>query len=233
MKKELITARDIKSPISEMFKILRTNIQFMNTKNNNKFLLVTSVSPQEGKSCISANLAVTFAQTGKRVIVIDSDMRKGRQNVIFSTTNDKGLSEFLSSKKSCDIAEYIKETEIPNLYLMTSGKIPKNPSELLVSNNMLRLMEELENVFDLIIFDGAPTSLVPDSMILARLVDSVVIVAQYNKTKKEQIVKLKKNIENVGGKILGVVMNRQKISLKKYNKKYYYTEETRLVKARR
>ncbi|MDO5557389.1 MAG: CpsD/CapB family tyrosine-protein kinase [Clostridia bacterium] len=232
MKRELVTAKEPKAPISEMFKTLRTNIQFMNSKSNRKTMLVTSISPQEGKSWISSNLAVTFAQTGKRVIIIDADMRKGRQNVIFGVQNDRGLSDYLSRGKKDDLVDYIKETEVQNLFLLTAGKFPTNPSELLVSQKTLKMIEQLEEVFDIIIFDGAPTSLVTDSMILARLVDSIIIVAQYNKTKKDQLEKLKKDIQHVGGKIAGVVLNKKKCSKKGIYEKYYYADNVQMVKVK-
>mgnify|MGYP002521767601 FL=1 len=135
MKNELITFVSPKTQISEVFRTLRTNIQFMNVDGNLKSLLVTSTVPGEGKSWISANLAVTFAQAGKRVLIVDSDMRKGRQHSIFEVNNTKGLSNYLitTTKESelDSIGEYIQNTTIDNLYIMTSGIVPPNPSELL------------------------------------------------------------------------------------------------------
>ena len=150
MRKEVIVHQDPKSPISEIFRTLRTNIQFMNTKKNLKTILITSTLPGEGKSWVSANLAVGFAQTGKKVVLIDADMRKGRQYSIFGVSPRPGLSNYLSGidvtdegKPSEDLIDYIQETDVKNLYLMAAGNIPPNPSELLVSSQMIDLLEQL------------------------------------------------------------------------------------------
>ena len=213
MFKELIVKEDPKSPISEIFRTLRTNIQFMNTKNKLKSLLVTSTIAGEGKSSISANLAATFAQAGKKVIILDADMRKGRQYRIFDVSPRPGLSNYLSgvteNDKEVDLADYIQETEIENLFVIPAGNVPPNPSELLVSESMIHLMESLKEICDIIIIDGPPTQLVTDSLILARIADSTLIVAEGNKTK-------------VGGKIAGVVLNKVKLSAKNYEQSYYY-----------
>lgn len=227
-KEELIVHRDPKSPISETFRTLRTNIQFMNSGNSVKTLLVTSTMPGEGKSWTSSNLAVAFAQSNKKVLLIDSDMRKGKQYKIFRLSPVPGLSNYLSGldEEGCEttkrITEFVQPTEISNLYMIPSGNIPPNPSELLDSTKTIEMIEKLKSVFDMIIFDGAPCALVSDSVILSRLVDLTVIVAQYNSTKIDELVKTKMQIENVGGKIAGVVMNKIPISAKKYETSYYY-----------
>ena len=226
MLKELIVKEDPKSPISEIFRTLRTNIQFTNTKNKMKSLLVTSTLAGEGKSWISANLAVTFAQAGKKVIVLDADMRKGRQYRIFGISPRPGLSNFLSgvteNGEEVDLADYVQETEIENLYVIPAGNLPPNPSELLVSETMVKLLENLKAICDIVIIDGPPTQLVTDSLILARMADSTVIVAEGNKTKKENLRRILDNIQKVGGKIAGVVLNKVALSSKKYEQSYYY-----------
>ena len=210
MKKELIVQRDPKSPISEVFRTLRTNIQFMNAKNNLKTVLITSTMPGEGKSWVSSNLAVTFAQAGKKVILVDADMRKGRQYSIFGETPRPGLSNYLSgvgfeedAADSNGIYNYIRETEIDNLYLIVAGDIPPNPSELLSSSQMIDLLQKLKEEFDVVIVDGTPSQLVTDALILARLVDSTVIVTASKQTKKEDLKKIVNNIKNIGGDISG------------------------------
>ncbi|MCI8547859.1 MAG: CpsD/CapB family tyrosine-protein kinase, partial [Bacilli bacterium] len=136
MRREVIVHQDPKSPISEVFRTLRTNIQFMNTKGKLRTILVTSTLPGEGKSWVSSNLAVTFAQAGKKVVLIDADMRKGRQYSIFGVSPRPGLSNYLSGvdvnadeESSEDLANYIQETDVENLYLISAGNIPPNPSE--------------------------------------------------------------------------------------------------------
>lgn len=236
MKKEIITYRDPKSPISEIFRTLRTNIQFANTKRGLHSLLITSTSPSEGKSWVSSNLAVAFAQAGKKVILVDCDMRKGRQFSIFGVSPTPGLSNYLSGINSDggdsnpNILSYIKETEVENLYLITAGNIPPNPSELLVSEQMIQAVEQLKSVCDLVIFDGTPSSLVTDAVIISRYVDTTLIVSAHKTTKVDELEKVKREIENVGGKIAGVVVNKMPISQKQYYATYYYGSSTLSMK---
>lgn len=228
MRKEVITFRDPKSPVSEVFRTLRTNIQFLNSRNTLKSVLVTSTSPAEGKSWVTANLAVTFAQAGKKVILIDCDMRKGRQFAIFGVQPTPGISNYLSGidatglDSSSNILSYVKQTEIENLYLIPAGNVPPNPSELLTSSKVVDALKQLKEVCDLIIIDGTPSDLVTDAVILSRYVDSTIIVAAYKTTKMEALEKVKKEIQNVGGKIAGVVINKMPVSQKKYYGSYYY-----------
>lgn len=232
MRKEVIAHKDPKSPISEIFRTLRTNIQFMNASKKMKTLLVTSTFLGEGKSWVASNLAVTFAQAGKKVILIDADMRKGRQYVIFGALPKPGLSNYLSQVEideeenlTENISDYIQETEVENLYLMSAGNVPPNPSELLVSTQMIKLLEELKNICDIVIIDGTPCELVADSIILSRIVDSTIIATAHKITKKEALARVIKNIQNVDGKIAGVVVNKIPVSNKKYEEKYYYGED--------
>ncbi len=231
MKKELIAQKDPKSPISEIFRTLRTNIQFMNGGKKLQTLQITSTMPGEGKSYVSSNLAVTFAQAGKKVILIDADMRKGRLYTIFEVAPRPGLSNYLSGidadeNGNLDISKYIQATEVPNLLLIPAGNIPPNPSELLVSEQMTNLLEDLKEVCDLIIIDGTPCALVADSVILSRAVDTTVIVTACKETKKDNLDKVVKNIQNVGGKIAGIVLNKIPVSPKKYSQTYYYGSTT-------
>ena len=149
MRENLIVHQDPKSPISEIFRTLRTNIQFMSMKKQLKSLLISSTLPGEGKSWVSSNLAVAFAQAGKKVILVDADMRKGTQYSIFGVSPIPGLSNYLSGigptsrNASSDLRDYIQETEIDNLYVMSAGNVPPNPSELLVSQAMIDLLESI------------------------------------------------------------------------------------------
>ena len=229
MKKELIAHKDPKSPISEIFRTLRTNIQFMNSTGKLKTLLVTSTFPGEGKSWVASNLAVTFAQAGKKIILIDADMRKGRQFNIFDVSPRPGLSNYLSNideddieSTEVDVSDYIQATEIENLDLISSGNVPPNPSELLVSSRTAHLIRELKTMYDLVIIDGTPCDLVTDSVILSRIVDSTIIVTAYKETKKDNLERVVKNIQNVGGKIAGIVLNKIPVAAKKYSESYYY-----------
>ena len=240
MKKEVIAHKNPKSPISEVFRTLRTNIQFMNVDKKMKVLLLTSTFPSEGKSWVAANLAVTFAQAGKKVVLIDSDMRKGRQYAIFGISPRPGLSNFLSSVEidengnmSEDLGNYIQTTEVENLYVMAAGNVPPNPSELLVSTPMIRLLDELKTMCDIIIIDGTPSELVTDSVILSRLADSTVIVTAHKLTKKDALERVVKNIKNVGGRIAGVVINKVPVSAKRYGDRYYYYGEDKILSGKK
>lgn len=228
MRKEIITQSDPKSPISEVFRALRTNIQFMNKAADCQTILITSTVQAEGKSWTSANLATTFAQSGSKTLIIDADMRKPRQHKIFQMNNVPGLSNYLSEindlgrRQRINGMDCVKPTEVENLYLLPSGNIPPNPSELLMSDKIIELINEVTKNFDVVIFDGAPCLLVTDSTIISRLVESTILVTSYKYTKIDDLKEAKKRIKRVGGNIAGVVLNRVEISNKKYEEKYYY-----------
>ncbi len=223
----LITYSKPKSPISEVFRTLRTNIQFMNINKKLKVLLVTSANAGEGKSWVTSNLATTFAQAKKNVLIVDADMRKGRQFEIFELAKRPGLSDLLAnidedSLKKDYIEKFIQKTEVENLSVMPAGSIPPNPSELLDSVQMLELIKTLKDMYDMVVVDGTPCELVTDSVILSRMCDSTIVVAEYNKTTKQSLEKTVKNIQNVNGKIAGIVLNKVPINKKKYESSYYY-----------
>ena len=177
MKSELIVQNDPKSNVAEALRIVRTNLQFSSVDEKLKTILVTSSVPGEGKSFISSNLAVTFAQNNSKVLLVDCDMRKGRLHKIFNLSNDKGLSNLLIDDINTDIKKYIKKTDIENLSIITMGSMPPNPSELLASAKSKVVIQMLKNKFDYIIFDGTPVTGLTDSIIMASLVDKVVIVS--------------------------------------------------------
>lgn len=237
MKSEIVVVENPKSPEAEMFRNLRTNIQFMNADSDKKVMLVTSTIPGEGKSYVSANLAAAFAQLDKKVLIIDTDMRKGRQYSLFNLQPRPGLSNFLSGVVDNDfigekdnIENYIQETEVENLYLISAGSVPPNPSELLVSKKMKNIIELLIKKFDIIIFDAPPCLIVADALILARLVDFNILVTAQNVTKIEDLNKAKTAIENVGGKLAGVVLNKVQVTTKKYESAYYYGDKLATIK---
>lgn len=227
MKKELITKIDAKSPVSEVFRSLRTNIQYMSKSSSCQTILLTSTTQGEGKSWIVSNLAVTFAQTGKNVIIIDADMRRPRQNNIFGIDMFPGLSNYLAgmssrgTDKNIAVKDCIQATEIDNLYVLPAGNIPPNPSELLESTKTKELLNELKRIFDVVIFDGAPCLLVTDATIISRIVDSTILVASYKTTKIDELKDAKRRIEAIGGHVAGVVLNRTKLTKKKYENSYF------------
>ena len=227
---ELILNEEPKSPIVEAFNTLRTNIQFSNVNNKeSKILLVTSPFSSEGKSYIASNLAVAFADAGKKVVLIDTNMRHGRISKIFNLPNELGLSNYLSNldKNGMEINErvnkYINETAVKNLNVITSGNVPPNPSELLTSNRLPELIKELTVFYDLVILDAAAVLPTTDSLILARLANSTLLVALYNKTKKDELLKAKKDIQNVGGRVIGTVINKVPMNNLEYNKGNHFS----------
>lgn len=229
MRRELIVQRTPKSPIAEVFRTLRTNIQFMNSQKQLNTLLITSTMPGEGKTWVASNLAITFAQAGKKVALIDCDMRKGRLHKMFQIDPVPGLSNYLSGigetgrVENDDILKYIRKNEVENLYVITAGNVPPNPSELLASDLTNNMLERLKETFDIVILDGTPCMLVTDSVILSRIVDTTIIVTAHKVTKKDSLQKVKKAIENVGGKIAGVVLNKIPVNIDKYESTYYYS----------
>lgn len=231
-RRELLSFDDSKSPITECFRTLRTNLVFARNNKNLKNILVLSSFSSEGKSYVTANLAMSFAKTNKKVIIIDADMRKGRQHTIFDVKNKKGLSNCLTNISEFDstsinqIAKYVKNTTYPNVHLITSGTRPANPLELISSDKMIELISILDKIYDYVIIDGTPTNIVSDSIALSKYVDATVLVAEYKKTKVEAINKVKKAVENVGGAITGIILNKCPVTEKAYTEKYYYAEGT-------
>lgn len=229
---ELLSFDDSKSPITECFRTLRTNLVFARNNKNLKNILVISSFSSEGKSYVAANLAMSFAKTNKKVIIVDADMRKGRQHNVFNVKNSRGLSNCLANISNFDstsinqIAKYVRTTEYSNIHLITSGTRPANPLELISSDKMIELLSILNKVYDYVIIDGTPTNIVSDSIALSKYVDATVVVAEYKKTKIEAINKVKKSIENVGASITGVILNKCPITEKAYTDKYYYAESS-------
>lgn len=210
---ELIVNNNPKSSFSESIKTIRTNLQFSLVNSNVKTILLTSPEPGDGKSFISANLAVAFAQENKRVLLIDSDLRKGRQYKIFKVKNDKskGYSNLiLSDKSSSSIMNFIVPTDIKNLYLLPNGATPPNPSELLSSTNNKELLDKLKSMFDLIILDCAPVLGLNDTLVMTKYSDVNAVVVTNKKTKVELLDQVKKNFERANVKIDGVILNKVK-----------------------
>lgn len=214
---KLIAHWDPKSPVSEAYRTLRTNIQFAGVDQEIKTILVTSTAPEEGKSTTSANLAVVTAQAGKRTLYIDADLRKPTGHQTFYVPNRRGLTSFLAGQTALE--NTVQKTGIENLFVMTAGPIPPNPSELLGSKKMRAALEELQTHFDAIILDTPPTLAVADSTIMARMVDGCILVVNSGKTNRDMAKKAKQQLENAHARLLGIVLNNKKA---KKNEDYYY-----------
>ena len=203
---ELVVARSPKSIVSENIKSLRTNLQFTAVDRNLKTILVTSTNASEGKSFVSANLAISFAQAGKKVLIVDCDLRKGRLHRVFKMFNNAGLSNLLADT-SKNIGSYIHQTTVDNLDLITCGTYPPNPSELLSSQKNKKVLAGLRNHYDIIILDGAPIGGLADSVILSSLVDEVLIVVKDGTTSKNDLTATVDALRRVDANIAGLVFN--------------------------
>lgn len=221
MRKELIVDHNPKSALSESIKNIRTNLQFSSVDGKIKNILMTSSTSGEGKSFVSANLAVAFAKLGSKVLIVDCDMRLGRQHEIFGLTNALGLSNLLIDDIERKYEKYIQKTEIKNVSVLTRGIVPPNPSELLASEKMQQLMQILNNEYDIIIWDGVPVMGLPDSIIMAGLVDKIVLVCSCKKTPVELLQKAKNALEKFNNKIAGVIVNRVSVRGSHYYTKKY------------
>ena len=204
--KKGIALNNLKSQVAEQFRSLRTNIEFSFVGYEIKSIVVTSSLPGEGKSTIVSNLAVTMASSGKRVVIVDCDLRKPTIHKMFSMSNSKGLTNILVQNR--EIEESVITTNIPNLYVIPSGPLPPNPSELLGSKNMKEILNELTNSFDMVLIDTPPVLYISDAQILSALSQGTIIVISYGKSEKIALLNAKEKIEKVGGKILGVVINK-------------------------
>lgn len=219
MKNELVVCYKPKSNISEEIRTIRTNLQFTSVRNS-KVLLVTSSVPGEGKSFISSNLACAFAQTGERTLIVDCDLRLGRDHKIFDVSNSTGFSNLLSSS-DYEYDKYIKRTSVNGLYIIPRGPVPPNPSELLNSNNARRFVSYVRDRFDHVIFDGVPIKGLPDSLVMASIVDRVIIVSSLGYTNIDDLNETKKSLEKIDANIAGVIINKAKRSkMSKYSNYY-------------
>ncbi|MFB3164803.1 CpsD/CapB family tyrosine-protein kinase [Neobacillus sp. 179-J 1A1 HS] len=215
--RKLIASLDPKSPISEQYKTIRTNIQYSSVDKELKTIMVTSSGPAEGKSTTAANLAVVFAQLGKKVLLVDADLRKPTVHRAFGVNNLFGFTTVLT--KQATLASSVLDTEEKDLYILTSGPIPPNPAELLSSKSMEQFIEEATEQFDYVIFDTPPLLAVADPQILANKVDASIYVVFSGKTEIDQAKKAKELLLNAQSKLVGVVLNHKEV---KNNEYYYY-----------
>ena len=206
---------------NEEIKKIRTNIKFSSVNEDVKVICVTSSLPGEGKSLISANLAASFAQYDEKVLLIDCDLRKGRQRKLFNipNNNDLGLSKLLINKRwENEYKNYINATKINNLSVIPTGIFPPNPSELLTSERFLFLIKKLKEDYDRIILDCPPIEGLSDALVVSSISDTTVLVAKYKSTPVNLLEKSKKALDKVGSKLAGVVLNH----VDKEPNTYYY-----------
>lgn len=205
------------SPITESYRTIRTNIQFASVVDDTRVILTTSTAPGEGKTSTATNLAIVSATAGKRVLLIDADMRKPQVHQRFQVSNLYGLSTVLIKERTLD--DCILRSDIENLSLLTSGPIPPNPAEILSSRTFADLVTSLHDEYDLIIMDSPPVLSVSDTLNLTRIADGVLFVIDSQKTHRTHVKRAIQSLEQVEARILGVVLNRVK---RKKGESYYY-----------
>lgn len=201
----LIAHSSPKSPIAEQYRLIRTNIQLYARNRKIKSIVVTSPSPSDGKSTTAVNLAIVLAQQGKPVLLVDADLRKPTIHYAFNVNNIQGLTNFLTKRSGLD--EVISSTHVSNLDIITSGPIPQNPSELLDTESMADLLEELKKAYEYVILDSPPVLVVTDAQILANKSDGIVMVVSSGKTSKGGALRAKELLDKAKASLLGVVVN--------------------------
>ena len=218
--KSIISYNDPKSVISEQYRAIRTNIEYSNVDQNTKTILVTSSDKNEGKTTTVSNLAVSFANLNKKVLLIDCDLRNPSIHKMFRLNNIYGLTDILAKDRAVD--KCIQETELENLYVLTAGATPPNPAEILSSEKMKNLIEDLKNIYDYIFIDTPPIGLVTDAGVLSSFIDGVVLVVKSESVEKKYLEETKKKLDAVDARILGAILNSYKSEQKDYNYYSYY-----------
>jgi succinoglycan biosynthesis transport protein ExoP len=217
-KERLITRVAPRSPVSEAYRALRTNIQFASVDGPLKSIMVTSAGPSEGKSTTAANLAVVLAQAGKQVILVDADLRRPIQHRFFELPNSRGLTTALLDLEA-PVGEHIQDTSVPGLRLMTSSAIPPNPAELLGSQRQADLLAALQDEADIVVVDSPPVLTVTDALIMASRMSGVLLVVEAGATRRAGLLKAMDALMHADGRVLGVTLNRMTRRRSGY---YYY-----------
>jgi capsular exopolysaccharide synthesis family protein len=231
-RRRLITYEDPKSPVSESYRSLRTNVAYASVDKKIKSLLISSSQPGEGKSTTTANLAIAFAQLRKKTLLVDADLRKPVQHNVFGHPRGPGLSEYLIGEVE-SAESIIHKTKIDNLYIMTAGGLPPNPSELLGSDRMSRLIDQLEQGYDMVLFDSPPIVAVTDASMISGELDAIAIVVKAGQTEQSAVDRALDTIRNIKAPLIGAILNgaNQKSLGGKYSYyysyyNYYYSQET-------
>ena len=220
-KDKLISSHNPFTPVSESYRMLRTNLQFTTIDQSTQSIMVTSPNPGEGKSITTANLGVIMAQANLRTIIVDADLRRPIMHKIFQLSNLEGVTDLIRSSE-VDLTSQLKDTGVENLKVITSGSLPPNPSEMLGSQRMTELLQQLKEMADIVILDSPPTLPVTDAVVLSSRVDGVILVAQAKHTRRGATKQAVARLEHVGARLLGGVLN--KVSGKgDYNHYSYYT----------
>jgi len=222
-KRDLVVHQDPMSSAAESARAIRTNLTFMGAQSSLGALVLTSPSPLEGKTTVAISLAIALAQGGKKVVLVDTDMRRPRLHRAFDRSAERGVSSVLVG--AATLTEAIQQTEVPNLSLLPCGPIPPNPSELLHTAAFVKLIGQLRERFDHILFDSPPLGAVTDSAIVAPQVDGVILVMKSEKTTRDAAASVMKQLRNVGANFLGGVLNDVDLAKQEayYGGHYYYS----------
>ncbi|MDM5190884.1 CpsD/CapB family tyrosine-protein kinase [Bacillus sp. DX4.1] len=216
-RRQLIAYEQPKSPVSEQYRNIRTNIEFASIDKKIRSLIITSANPSEGKTTTVANIAIVFAQQGKKVLLVDADLRKPTLHQMLQMDNLFGLTNVLTRSKTLETC--VKKTQIGSLDFLPCGSIPPNPAELLGASSMKELLSEAYGMYDLIIFDTPPILPVTDAQIMANQCDASVLVVRSGETEKDTGLKAKQVLGGAKGKLLGVILNDKEQTGSEY---YYY-----------
>jgi len=223
-KPELFIQMNPQNPISEAYRAIRTSVLFSSTEEHPiKSFLVTSPGPQEGKTTSICNLAITMAHSQNQVLMVEADMRKPRLDKIFETKKDIGLSSFLSGQAKP--GDLIQKTKIENLFLVSGGPPPPNPSELLASRKTKEFIDTVRKKFDFILFDTPPMAVVTDAVILSQAVDGTIIVLESGKTNRRMLKRINQMLKEAKGRIIGAILNKISLSDDSYYYYSYYSEK--------
>jgi capsular exopolysaccharide synthesis family protein len=221
-RRRLITYEDPKSPVSESYRSLRTNITYASADKKIRSLLVSSPQPGEGKSTTTANLAIAFAQLRKRTLLVDADLRKPVQHNVFDLQRGPGLSEYLISDVQ-EVKEIIHPTKIDNLFVITAGGLPPNPSELLGSQRMSALVDQLEHEWDMVLFDSPPIVAVTDASMISAEIDAIAMVVKAGQTDRAAVDRALDTIKNVKAPLIGAILNGANPETLAGKYSYYYS----------
>ena len=218
-----------KSPFAEAFRALRTNINYSSLDKPYRSILVASSGPGEGKTITTSNLGVVFAQSNKKVLIVDCDLRRPTMHKMFGLDNGRGVTNVLVTDG--DPAASAQETQVPGLSVLTSGPIPPNPAELVGSQRMQTLLSRALESYDFVLLDSPPVNMVTDAVLLASVVDGVLMVVQSEETRINHATEALEKLKNVDAKIIGVILNNVDTSAGNYYYNSYYYQSDNKQKA--
>lgn len=216
--KDLYIIEFPKSSVAESCRAIRTNLMFLSAEKRIKTVVITSAGPQEGKTITVTSLAISLAQTGKKTLIVDTDMRKPRIHKAFNIENSNGISTYLISDIS--LPDIVKPSGINNLFVCPCGPIPPNPAELMYTQRFKEFVREAKDSYDIVLFDSPPVAAVTDGVVISKIVDGVIIVGKAKKTTKDALLQVKKQLRDVNAHIIGMILNEIDLESKEYN--YYY-----------